>query len=308
MIFLSVLSALILEHYQSWNRRDRLSAPFDRWSQVLRDVLDSGAERHGLLAWWLAILPLIILGVASHELCLRLGGSVLAWLVDTLILGAVIDFKTLSDRLNEIAIHLEAENLDQAKAAIESWEGSPLPGEFDAPGLASRAIQLALLNANMRVLAPLMWYVILPGTSGPLLYAGALALRRRWAQAPLDNSEFSLFAVKAMHFLDWLPARLTALSYAIVGNFEESLFCWKTQSKSQTNDELRVILAAGAGALGVHFEPAPVLPYGVANGELGTGDFPGAGHLENTEGLLARTLVFAVAILGVLTLGSLVGI
>ena len=68
------------------------------------------------------------------------------------------------------------------------------------------------------------------------------------------------------------------------------------------------MLAAGAGALGVHFEPAPTLPYGVINGELGTGDFPGADHLENTEGLLARTLVFAVVLLGLLTLASIVGI
>jgi len=308
MIFLSVLSALILEHYLSWNRRDRLSAPFDRWSQMLRSVLDSGAERHGMLAWWLAMTPLVILGVAIHELSMRLSGAGLAWLIDTLILGAVIDFKTVSDRLGEIAEDLEAERLNEAQGAIENWEGSPLPGEFDLPGLASRAIQLALLHAHTRVLAPILWYVILPGASGPLLYVGALALKRRWTAVSGDNSQFYVFAQRAMQFLDWLPARLSALSYAVVGNFEESLFCWKTQTKQATQDGRRIVLAAGAGALGLRFEPAPSLPYGVSNGELGTGDFPGADHLENAEGLLARTLVFAVVMLGLLTLASLFGI
>jgi adenosylcobinamide-phosphate synthase len=308
MIFLSVLSALILEHFLSWNRRDRLSVLFDRWCQMLRELLDSGAERHGMLAWFLAITPLFLFGIAIHALTLRFGGAGLTWLIDTLILGAVVDFKTVSDRLGEIASDLEAEDVEKAKAAIEAWEESPLPGEFDIPGLASRAIQLALLHAHTRVLAPLLWYVLLPGASGPLLYVGALALSRKWHSIEGDNSQFPLFAKSAMQFLDWLPARLTALSYAVVGNFEESFFCWKTQAKLHPQDGRRIVLAAGAGALGVHFEPAPTLPFGVTNGELGTGDFPGADHLENTEGLLARTLVFAVVLLGLLTLASIVGI
>jgi len=307
MIFLSVLLALILEHYLRWNRRDRLSAPFDRWSQLLRNVLDSGTERHGVLAWFLVILPVFLIGVGVHELGLVMGGPVLAWLLDTLILSAVIDFKTISDQLSEISVDLEAEKSDEARAAIESWEGSRLPGEFDLPGLASRSIQLALLHAHTRVLAPLLWFVLLPGTSGPLMYVAALALRRRWAAAPGDQSEFAVFPIRAMRFLDWLPARLTALSYAVVGNFEESLYCWRTQARNH-NDGPRIVLAAGAGALGVHFEPAPDLPYSVSNGELGTGDFPGPDHLENAEGLLARTLVFAVVMLALLTLASWVGI
>lgn len=308
MIFLSVLSALILEHYLSWNRRDRLSAPFDRWSQMLREFLDSGAERHGVLAWCLAIGPLFILGVGIHELNLHFGGTGLAWLVDTLILSAVIDFKTVSERLGEIADHLESEHLEGAKSAIESWEGATLPGEFDLPGLSSRAIQLALMHAHTRVLAPIFWFLVLPGASGPLLYVGALAVRRRWSSQSGEMSDFVKCAITAMRILNWLPVRLTALSYAVVGNFEESLFCWKMQTKQAPQDGRRIILAAGAGALGVHFEPAPSLPFGITNGELGTGDFPGADHLENAEGLLARTLVFAVLALGLLTLGSLVDI
>jgi len=307
MIFLSVLSALILEHYLSWNRRDRLSAPFDRWSQSLRDVLDSGAERHGVLAWWLAMTPVIVFGIGIHEVSLYVGGVGMAWLTDTLILAAAIDFKTISDRLSEIAGDLDAERIEQAKQNIETWEGAPLPGEFDVPGLASRTIQLALLHAHTRVLAPILWFTILPGTSGPLIYLGALALCQRWSPVQGDQSEFGRFALSAMRFLDWLPARLTALSYAVVGNFEESLFCWRTQAKQQAHNGRRIVLAAGAGALGVHFEPAPSLPLGVANGELGTGDFPGADHLENAEGLLARTLVFAVVMLGLLTFASWIG-
>ncbi len=308
MTFLSVLFALILEHYVSWHRRDRLLAPYLRWTAWLRRVLDSGTARHGILALVLALLPVLALGVLLHFGPLLLGGVALAWLVDLLVLGAVIDFKTLSDRLGQIGSLLRSEHWPQAAAAIEDWEGGALPGEFDGAGLASRAIQLALLHAHWRVLVPILWFVLLPGACGPLLYSATLTVQRQWLAAGADGGEFGRPAAILLGWLDWLPARLTALSFAVVGNFEESLFCWRNQTHQTPADDARVVLAAGAGAIGVHFEPAPVLPYGVINGDLGTGDFPGAEHLQNAEGLLARTLVLSVVLLGLLTLGGLVSI
>ena len=317
MIFLSVLFALILEHYLTWHRRDRMVDPFLRWAALLRRFLDAGTAGLGLLAWLLAVIPVFLLGIAAHYVALSAGGAALAWLIDVLALGAVIDFKGLSDRLNTIGGLLRAEQFDAAQEAIEAWEGAPLPGEFDAPGLASRALQLALLHAHWRVLAPILWFVVLPGCSGPLVYAASLTLRRRWAPAGnaegtgssgsvgLGRDAFGNWARAAQRTLDWLPARLSALSFAVVGNFEESLHCWRTQNLQNPTDPARIVLAAGAGALGVHFEPAPALPFGVTDGDLGTGDFPGVEHLQNMEGLLARTLVFAVVVLGVMTVGGL---
>ena len=55
--------------------------------------------------------------------------------------------------------------------------------------------------------------------------------------------------------LDWIPARLTALSFAIVGDFEDAAFCWRTQATSWADEaggeHAGIVLASGAGALGV---------------------------------------------------------
>lgn len=306
MTFLSVLFALILEHHLSWRQRDRIVDPFLRWCDFLKRVLDSGAVRHGVLAWCLALAPVLLVGLALQPLAVAAGGLVLAWIVNVLVLVAVLDFRTLSERLSGLGASLRAERLGDAAQAVEAWEGRGLPGEFDAPGLCSRAIQLALLHAHWRVLAPVLWFVLLPGASGPLLYGATRLVRERWG-APGAVPGFAWFADRVLRLLDWLPARLTALSFAIVGNFEESMHCWRQQSPSEPEDSARVVLAAGAGALGVHFEPAPALPHGVVNGDLGVGDFPRAEHLENAEGLLARTLVFAVVALGLLTVAGWLG-
>lgn len=304
MIFLSVLAALILEHYQHGYRRDRLAAPFVSASDGLHHFFNSGLLHHGAIAWFLVITPLALFGYLVHALALLFGGTALSFVLNTLILSAAIDFKTISDRLRRLLDAFRANNKDLLLNELLAWEGQALPGEFDQAGLASRAIQLAILHAHARVLALIFWYVVTPGTSGLLVYLGASVLARRW---PEPDSAFGDFAVSAFRVLDWVPARLTALSFAVVGNFEESLFCWRTQNKSEPKDSLRVVLSAGAGALGVHFESAPSLPWGVRNGDLGTGDFPSIEHLQTTESLLARTVVFAVTALLMATLGSVLG-
>lgn len=307
MTFLSVLFALVLEHYLSWRRRDRMVEPYLRWCDLLRRMLDAGTARHGALAWCLAVLPVLLFGLALQPLAAWAGGPVLAWIVDVMVLVAVVDFRTLSERLAELGAQLRADDLEAATRSVEAWEGSALPGEVDAPGLCSRAIQLALLHANWRVLSPILWFALLPGASGPLLYASARLLGQRWRRPQGQGPEFGWFSETAVRWLDWLPARVTALSFAVVGNFEESLHCWRQQTRGEPDDPARVVLAAGAGAIGVHFEPTPALPFGILNGDLGTGDFPGPEHLQNTEGLLARTLVFAVVVLGLLTVAGWLG-
>jgi cobalamin biosynthesis protein CobD/CbiB len=51
------------------------------------------------------------------------------------------------------------------------------------------------------------------------------------------------------------PARLTALSFAIVGDFEDAIYCWRTQAKTWAaeagGEHAGIVLASGAGALGV---------------------------------------------------------
>ena len=308
MSFLSVLFALVLEHYLSWRRRDRLVAPFLWWCDLLRKVLDAGTARHGVLAWSLAVLPVFGVGLLIQPLARWAGGDVLVLVVNVLVLVAVIDFRTLSERLASIGASLRGDRLDEVVAGLEAWEGAALPGEFDNPGLASRTIQVALLHAYWKVLAPILWFVLLPGVSGTLLYCAARAVYERWTVDGAEaGGEFPLCARQALRSLDWLPARMTALSFAVVGNFEESMYCWRNQTLTLPEDRARVVLAAGAGAIGVHFEPSPALPFGVTNGDLGAGDFPGPEHLQNVEGLLARTLVFAVVVLGLLTLAGQLG-
>jgi adenosylcobinamide-phosphate synthase len=98
--------------------------------------------------------------------------------------------------------------------------------------------------------------------------------------------------------MDWVPARITALSFAFVGSFEEAVDSWRQYGASFPNDSDGIVLAATAGAVNV---------------QLGTKDHSSAGqtpqpvHLRAVVGLVWRTVVMWMVFLALLSLARLLG-
>jgi hypothetical protein len=138
------------------------------------------------------------------------------------------------------------------------------------------------------VFAPLFWYILLPGAIGPVLYRAAQFLTERWARGaqggsmpPADatgstgstgstgvppgesaagpGEPYGRFARSAYGWLDWLPVRLSAAGFAVVGNFEDAVYCWRAASAVRGGDEQRrLLLMTGGGALGLRIADARV--------------------------------------------------
>ena len=92
--------------------------------------------------------------------------------------------------------------------------------------------------------------------------------------------------------LDWIPQRLSAFAFAVVGNFEDALYCWRMQSAAWLRPEEGIVLASGAGALGVRLgDPVRARGSVLARPALGTGEAAREDALASLEGLLWRALV-----------------
>ena len=171
----------------------------------------------------------------------------------------------------------------------------------------------------------IVWFVLfsavgLGGAAGALLYRLGQFLRKRWddedAAAEPDGlmdgdwggGEFGSFARQAFYWLEWLPIRMTAATFAVVGDFEDTVYCWRTQAASWPDSEAGILLASGAGALGVRLGmPIPQGGLPLDRPELGVGDDADADFMRSTIGLVWRSVVFWLILLLLLTLASLLG-
>jgi cobalamin biosynthesis protein CobD/CbiB len=105
-----------------------------------------------------------------------------------------------------------------------------------------------------------------------------------------------------------LPLRATASAFAIVGDFEDAVYCWRTQAGQARDRDLGIVLASGAGALGVQLGTPVTEGVEVAGGlELGLGDPADADFMQSAVGLVWRATVLWMLLLFLLGLASLVG-
>jgi adenosylcobinamide-phosphate synthase len=124
--------------------------------------------------------------------------------------------------------------------------------------------------------------------------------------------------------MDWLPARITALGFAVVGSFEDAIDGWRNHAQRFPNDNDGIILAATAGAINVRlggrelqpvflpgssqgFQAADTTADPTAGGASTPGREPETAHLAQIVGLVWRTVVMWMVLLALLTMARLLG-
>jgi cobalamin biosynthesis protein CobD/CbiB len=186
--------------------------------------------------------------------------------------------------------------------------------ELNAEEVARVTIEQALIASHRNVFGVIVWFVLfsalgLGGAAGALLYRLGQFLRTHWGnQDRSELGEFGGFARQAFYVLEWLPIRLTAMTFAIVGNFEDTIYCWRTQAANWPDPEAGILLASGAGALGVRLGmPLPQGGMLEDRPELGIGDEADPDFMQSAIGLVWRSVVFWMILLLLLTLANLPG-
>lgn len=138
-----------------------------------------------------------------------------------------------------------------------------------------------------------------------------------------QNDRLIGLSARTFALLDHVPARLTASGFAVVGNFEEAVNCWRRDAVLWESNNEGVILAAAAGAIGVRLggrdpragaEPGPapdfedIAALGALSSEGSTtGARPELSHLRSVVGLVWRSVVLWMLLLSLLSLANLIG-
>ncbi len=308
MSLLSLIAALLLEQLHPLSSRKYLFTWVDDYAQFFRDRFDAGEHAHGRLAWLLALSGPVLLVWGVYCL-LYAKHAVFAWAFSVLVLYLTMGFRRFSHYFTDINEALTDNDLQQARRLLGEWTGKSCH-ELNPQEVARLTIEQALLASHRHVFGVVIWFVIFMmlgmGPLGAVLYRFATFLADRWRE-PADGA-FGGFAGKVAQLLEWLPLRLTAASFAVVGNFEDTIYCWRTQAAEWPQPEQGILLASGAGALGIRLGETVVLDdQPVYRPELGSGDEVDIDHMQSAIGLVWRTLVFWMLLLLLLTGANLLG-
>jgi len=294
----ALIAAMVLERYfPDLPARPRENAR--RWMIWLLNHVNAGGEQHGLLAWSLgALAPALTVGLMA--LLLHALWTPLGWVFDVVVLYFCLGFRRASYQAASVARALMAGKLDVAKASLSEWRPSLIIGDSE-DDVALQTTEEVLRQSLLRLFGVVFWFVLLSGMGAVLFLLTHLA-RDQWHMEP----SFGRAAGRAAFYLDWLPARIAAFSFAIVGNFQDALENWRSQAQDWGDENEGILLSASAGALGMQLGGSVMVSGGALERPvLGHGDLPSAESMNGVVALVWRAALLWAAVLGLFWLGSL---
>ena len=317
MNFLAVVVALALEQWRTFRWRNASERRYVRYARGIELKLNGGTTRHGVIGAVVALAPPVILAGGGFWL-LHYVHPVLGFAWNVLWLYFLMGFRRFSHAYSDVLAALAASDLNAARRALAAWRGGAV-GELGTEEIVRLSIERGLVDTYQQVFATLFWFTVLPGPVGAVLYRATALLASEWRASVAGEDTTPIAAARdvfgrpvrtLLWLLDWIPVRLTALSFAIVGDFEDAVYCWRTQAESWSaqpgGEHAGIVLASGAGALGVQLG-GPVQTTGLEpeyRPELGVGDPPEPDVLPSGVGLLWRALVLWLLLILLLTLAN----
>lgn len=299
MTLLAIILALLIEQARPL-ASSRMDAQLERWGNFLDIRFNAGEHRHGVIAWLIgAALPAVLV-FAAYWILVRTN-IVAALLFSIGSLYLTMGFRQFSHYFTDIHLALRMGEVDRARKLLAEWRNIATD-HLGSNDIARLAIEHALVATHQYVFAPLFWFFLL-GPAGPLLYRLSRHFDRQWSGQ--NQGGFGDFAHRAFAAIDWLPVRLTAASFAVVGNFEDAVFCWRSQAAHWPDQGSGILLATGAGAIGIKLGmPIPGDNEPAVRPELGEGDEADFDHMQSAIGLVWRSLVMALLLLALLGIAS----
>lgn len=310
MGFIALVFALLLEQGRPLARRNPVHLLIARAADALAANTNAGERQHGVLGW-----SVLVGGICGGLLLLQ-------WLADRLhplalfclhvaTLYLCVGFRQFSHPFTEVQLALAAGDLPAARRTLELWinreESHGQYADASTAEVCRAAIAHALLASHRHVFGPLFWYVLVPGVAGPVLYRLADMLALRWRDS---DGQYGWFADNVYRIIDWLPLRLSAAGFAIVGNFEDAVFAWRgAVAAGSAQDSRALLLASGGGALGLRLaDPQLEARWAAsADGWEPTGSEPGPDGMRSAVGLVWRSVVLWLALFAMLSAASWLG-
>lgn len=309
MTFLSILCALLIEQMKPLRADNQIYSRIKHLAMRMESWFNAGESGNGRLGWFLMMATLmlptaLIYWVLSYY---DMVFAKFAW--NVLIVYLTLGFRHYSHYFTSIQYALNAGDDAQARTLLGEWIRQDTVG-IDTTEIARLAVEKSLITTHRNVFGVFFWFLMPVGPACAVMYRVAEYLARAWNEPDhMRNEAFGQFAARAFYWIDWIPVRLTAIAFAVVGNFEDAIYAWRNFADRWSDEARGIILAAGGGAMGVRLgtplENAPrALPvdaatvdFSDADTDVLPGEEPTVRALQSTVGLVWRALLLWMMLL-----------
>ena len=242
---LAALAGVLLDRLLGETRRWHPLVGFGALADAVEAALNRGAGRKmaGVLAWALIVLPWVVLAFWGKRY------DFYGWLIDVILLYFALGGRSLAEHAERVASDLAAGDLPAAREHV-GWIVSRKTSDLDESGVAKACVESTLENGNDALFGALFWFMLLGG-AGAVLFRLANTLDAMWGYKNERFLRFGWAAARIDDVLNYLPARLTALSYALCGQTRRALACWHKQAPIWESPNAGPVMSSGAGSLGL---------------------------------------------------------
>ncbi|HYD97446.1 MAG TPA: CobD/CbiB family protein [Noviherbaspirillum sp.] len=318
MTFLSILFALLFEQLKPLRADNPVYGGIKQMAARMEASFNAGQEGHGRMAWIAVMLILLVPTLAIYWVCAKISPLLaLAW--NILVVYLTLGFRHYSHYFTSIQLALNSGDEAAARSLLAEWTRQDTTG-LGVNDISRMAVEKALVTTHRNVFGVFFWFAMPLGPAGAIMYRVAEYLARAWNEPEhLKNEPFGRFAARAFYWIDWVPARLTAIAFAVVGNFEDAIYAWRNFAHRWQDEAIGIILSAGGGAMGLRLgtarENAADVPVADAAAvdttgiepETPPGEEATVRALQSTVGLVWRALLLWMLLLLLLSFAVWLG-
>ncbi|HQS44327.1 MAG: cobalamin biosynthesis protein [Methylotenera sp. 24-45-7] len=295
----ALITALLLDHVLGEPKRWHPLVGFGWLANKTENMMNKfasplGLRISGLFAWLLLLAPFMAISYVLSQ-------GILGWIIDVLLLYFSVGARSLGLHAKQIEAPLTQGNLAAARHAVGMIVSRDTT-QLNATEISTATVESVLENGNDAIFGAIFWFLLLGGT-GALMFRLANTLDAMWGYRTPRFQYFGWAAARLDDLLNLIPARLTALSYALCGHTRTAIQCWHSQAHTWYSPNAGPVMAAGAGAMQVKLGGAASYYSQIKQRPvLGLGQSPAPKHILSAIKLVNRSIILWCACIVIATL------
>lgn len=265
---------------------------FGRLANAVERRLNAGGARR-----LRGVLGLFLLGTPPALVAWELRRFGATWLVDGIALYFALGWRALAEHAEAVAKPLAHGDLPEARSRV-GFIVSRETASMDEEAAARATVESVLENGNDAIFGAIFWCV-LAGAAGVIVFRLANTLDAMWGYKNVRFLRFGWATARFDDLLNLIPARLTALTYALLGKTAVALRCWREQAPAWSSPNAGPVMAAGAGSLGLQLGGAAVYEGEIEERPLlGHGQRATAADISRAMVLITRSVLLWLLLIG----------